>query len=107
MDSKQAQTLGDKIIGALGQAGFNILEADKPKIEAALHTVDLNLATNLATIVANNFPRQSLEERMMDGPITTLLKNSAPDIAAQLDAGGANLIAVLETALKNAGKPSA
>ena len=99
-------TIGDKIIQALGQAGFNILEADKPKIETALHTVDINLANQLAVIIEKNFPRSSMELRMAEGPIITLLKNSAPDIAAQLDSAGDNLIAVLETALKNAGQPS-
>jgi hypothetical protein len=99
-------TLGDKIIEALAQCGFNILDADKAKIEAALAVVDTNFANQIVTIVTNDFPRQSVEERMVEGPILALLKNAAPDIAAQLDAAGASLIATIETALTNAAKAS-
>lgn len=75
---------GDKLIGAVARGGNIILATRKAAWLPAIETFIANAVGTAVTIVSNNFPRQSLEERALGGPIIALLKNSTPDIVKAL-----------------------
>jgi hypothetical protein len=97
-------TLGDAFIGALELAGYNILQADRDKILAFFHNLDENLASKLVQLIIDNFPRQSVEERMLSGPLDSLLKNALPGMVADLDAGVYTALDTINNILKSGAK---
>jgi hypothetical protein len=80
-------TITERFLAAAAQAGYAVEEADRPAFEAWVESKDTALVEGAIALLEKHFPRDSMEERMAEGPLLTFVKNSAPDIETDLDDG--------------------
>ena len=80
-------TYGDKIINLIKQCAYQILVLPEVKKSTTdfFHTAFSNTVDSTIILVNKNFPRQSIVERSVQGPIVDFLKNSKSDIINNLD----------------------
>lgn len=99
-------TTSQRFVAALAAIGYNIEVADLPKIDAFIESTDTNLVDSALALVEKDFPRNSVEERMAEGPLVQFLKNAAPDIETNLDSTLEGFFTGLESTLKADSTPS-
>lgn len=93
-------SIPEQFLAALEKAGYAIAEADKPKIFAFIESTDTAIVENAIAIVNKNFPRNTMELRMAEGPLLAFLKSAAPDIEGDLDSGLEGFFNQFESVLK-------
>jgi hypothetical protein len=80
-------TIAERLEAAVAQTGYAIDVADRPAFEAWVESEDTEVVERGIALIEKNFPRDTMEERMAEGPFLKFLTNSAPDLESDLDAG--------------------
>lgn len=84
---------------SLERIGYNITEAQSTAIEAWCHSTDEAVIHQVVVLVQKDFPRDSMTERMVEGPILSFLQKVAPDLVSNLDQTVASELAKLDSLL--------